>query len=120
MLDTETKGTGAEMVPLEKVQRRSPGRGARPVRAPEPRPRRAPEPAPRGPRRFRIVDVRSGRTLAEDADARAAVDLLKGFRSLVDVRAYVWDAGGEDWRPLTLAEQKSLRELRTAASSSFR
>ncbi len=34
VLDTETKGTGAEMVPLEKAQRRSAGRG--PTIAPKP------------------------------------------------------------------------------------
>jgi hypothetical protein len=111
VLDTETKGTGAEMVPLERVQGRSPRRGARPVRAPRPRAPRASEPAPRGPRRFRVVDVMSGRMLAEDADARATLDLLKGVRSVVDVRIYVWDSEADDWRPLTLAQQKSLFEV---------
>jgi len=114
VLDTETKGTGAEMVPLERVHGRSPRRGARPVRAPRPRPPRVPEPAPRGPRRFRVVDVMSGRVLAEDSGARATLDLLRGVRSVVDVRIYLWDAEAGDWRPLTLAEQKSLWKLRTA------
>ncbi len=133
MLDTETKGTGAEMVPLEKVHTRSPRRRARPVRAPDPKPRPASEPAPSGPRRFRVVDVMSGRVLAEDADLRGTVDLLKGLRSVVDVRIYLWDAEADDWRPLTLGEQKSLWKLRRSgdeesdspaparrASSSFR
>ena len=46
VLDTETKGTGATMVPLEKVQEKA---DARPQRAMRPakraRPRRAPAPA---------------------------------------------------------------------------
>ena len=112
VLDTETKGTGAEMVPLERVHKRSPRRRARPVRAPGPRPRRTSEPAPRGPRRFRVVDVMSGRVLAENADTRTTLDLLKGMRSVVDARVYVWDAETDDWRPLTLGEQESLWELR--------
>jgi hypothetical protein len=53
----------------------------------------------------------SGRMLAEDADARATLDLLKGVRSVVDVRIYVWDSEADDWRPLTLAQQKSLFEV---------
>jgi hypothetical protein len=59
-----------------------------------------------------VVDVMSGRVLAEDADTRTTLDLLKGMRSVVDARVYVWDAEAHDWRPLTLAEQKSLWELR--------
>ena len=55
----------------------------------------------------------SGRVLAEDASARATLDVLNGVRSVVDVRMYLWDAEAADWRPLTLAEQKSLWKLRT-------
>jgi hypothetical protein len=55
--------------------------------------------------------------LAEDADVGATLDVLKGVRSVVDVRIYLWDGEADDWRPLTLAEQKSLWALRASASS---
>jgi hypothetical protein len=109
VLDTDTKGTGAEMVPLDKVL----APGAPPTRrrrpAPKPQPRRRSE-RPRAPHRFRVVDVMTRRTLADDADARAAVAALAGVRSVVDVAVYV--AEGDRWRPLTLAERKALWALR--------
>jgi hypothetical protein len=115
VLDTETKGTGAEMVPLEKARAR-----AKPATDPlwVPPPRRPREPAPerpRTPRRFRVVDVVSGRPLADDADARATVEALRGVRSSVDIRIYVRE--GERWRLLTRDEQLALWELRTRVSS---
>ena len=112
ILDTETKGTGARMVPLEDVQRP-------PAPAPEPayvdrRPAERPqEPtAPPPPRRFKVTDVMTGRVLAEDADARATVALLAGVRSVVDVRVSLWDHESAAWRVLTLAEQRALWDLR--------
>ena len=71
ILDTETKGTGAEMVPLEKAQRRSAGRG--PTIAPKPEPRPQAPPVPRGPLRFKVVDVMTLLPLVEDADTRTAL-----------------------------------------------
>ncbi len=57
VLDTETKGTGAEMVPLDKVQRR-PAPSKEPFWVPPERHPRTPKPAePRAPLKFRIVDV---------------------------------------------------------------
>jgi hypothetical protein len=53
VLDTETKGTGANMVPLEKVQKR-PDSEEKPAPARRPRPARKAEdstPAPRRPQR---------------------------------------------------------------------
>ena len=120
VLDTETKGTGAERVPLEKVQKQPPRRRRRPVRAPDPKPRPSAEPGPRGPRRFKVVDVMSGRVLAEGAGTQATLELLRGIRSVVDVRIYVWEREASDWRPLTLAEQKSLWRLRGSEDESAR
>lgn len=112
VLDTETKGTGAEMVPLEKVlEQPSP----RPERVFIPPKRRKPaEPAPKleQPRKFKIVDVMTHEALAEDVGARAAVDALEDVRSVVDVWVYVWDEDGQRWRSLTLAEQNVLWDLR--------
>jgi hypothetical protein len=117
VLDTETKGTGAEMVPLEKAKRRSTGGGARQVIAPEPKPRPEPAPAPRGPLRFKIVDVMTQLPLAEDADTRTALEALEEVRSIVDVRIYAWRAEDEDWKPLTFDEKKRLWNLRGAPTA---
>jgi hypothetical protein len=115
VLDTETKGTGAEMVPLERAleRKRSAPKEER-VRVVRRRPPAGPqadeEPAPREPSRFKVVSALSGQVLAEDAEAREAVAALAGLRSLVDVRVYVSEPGG--WRPLTIREQKLLWEFR--------
>ena len=111
VLDTETKGTGAEMVPLEKVLRK-PSSGE-PLYVPpkrEPRPAKAPEPRP--PREFKIVDITSGDVLGEHLDIRAAVAALRDVGSVVDVRIYVWDHRAERWVLLTLGEQKALWAFR--------
>ena len=116
ILDTETKGTGAEMVPLERAleRRRSAPREKRSKasrRRPAPMAPGPPEDAtPREPSRFKVVSALSGQVLAEDATAREAVAVLAGLRSLVDARVYVQEPGG--WRPLTMREQKLLREFR--------
>ena len=119
VLDTETKGTGAEMVPLEKVLERRPGRELRPEFV-SPGSKRAPSDAPapaKQPYRFKVVDVMTRQVLAEDADARATLELLRGFRSVVDVAVSVWDGEDESWELLTLDEQKRLWELRNRAAS---
>jgi hypothetical protein len=120
VLDTETKGTGAEMVPLEKVLERRPARSLRPEftaprrDAPEPP---APEPV-KEPYRFKVVDVMTREVVAEDADPRTTLDLLRRFRSVVDVAVSVWDAEDGRYRLLTLGEQKRLWELRGSISRS--
>jgi hypothetical protein len=113
VLDTGTKGTGAEMVPLEKVLRK-PGPGPEPAvvsRKCRQRPPRKAEPV--AARKFKVVDVMTGEVLAEDVEARGALDALAGTRSLVDVRVYVWQPRAKRWRLLTLAEQKALLSLST-------
>lgn len=113
VLDSGTKGTGAEMVPLEKVLRK-PGPGPEPAvvsRKRRQRPARKAEPAPA--RKFKVVDVMTGEVLAEDVEARGALDALAGTHRLVDVRVYVWQPRAKRWRLLTLAEQKALLSLST-------
>ena len=115
VLHTETKGTGAQMVPLESVAgRRS---ATEPVLVPRKSRRRrpAPAPAPKPPRRFKIVDVLSRQTLVQDADAREAVDVLAGVHSMVDVNVYLWREDRGDWRLLTLDEQRTLWDLVAAS-----
>jgi hypothetical protein len=118
VLDTETKGTGAEMVPLEKLQqrRRSAQEGARAAerrrwrfrkREPEP-----PAERPRQPRRFKVVDVMTREVLAEDVPVRRVLELLGESRSVVDSIVYAWDREHDDWRPLTMREQKLLWDQR--------
>ena len=110
VLRTDTKGTGASVVPLESVQQR---RGApeplyvRPN--PEPREPEAPEPTP--PRRFRIVDVMTRQRIVDDVGAAAAVQALKAARSIVDVSVYVWEPAWERWRRLTFPEQRAMFDL---------
>jgi hypothetical protein len=112
VLDTETKGTGAEVVPLEKVLER-PAPSAEPFFVPpKPAPRAPEQPAPRAPRRFKVVDVLTHEVLAEDADPRATLYLLRRVRSSVDVEVFVWEPDDERWRLLTLGEQRALWELR--------
>jgi hypothetical protein len=114
VLDTETKGTGANMVPLEKLlqkgdrkpelnrvllQRSAP---AKPV----------PEPDPPRRRIFKVMDLMTRETLAEGVDLRATVDLLRDVRSVVDVQIYLWDADRRSWRMLGLDERRALWEAR--------
>ena len=110
VLHTETKGTGAQMVPLEKVEQRpSP---AKPVFVPrEPARRPEPEAQPKAPKRFKLVDVMTRQTLIEEANAREAVSALERVRSFVDVSVYVWQEGEDRWRLLTLAEQRAMWDL---------
>jgi hypothetical protein len=112
VLDTETKGTGASVVPLESTLRK-PAAPSTPLYVP---PKRAPRPSappePRRPRAYKLVDVTSGEVLAEDVDTRAAIRVLEGLGSVVDVRIYVWDDATEHWVLLTLGEHKALWEYR--------
>jgi len=113
VLDTETKGTGAEMVPLDKVLRK-PGSGEPlVVHAPPTRGTRPPkEPEPKRTREFKIVDVTTGEVLGEHLDTRAALSALEGVESVVDVRIYAWDHRNEKWVLLTLGEQRALWQFR--------
>jgi hypothetical protein len=111
VLDTDTKGTGAEMVPLDKVEKK-PAPSSEPFWVPPERRPREPKPAePRAPLKFRVVDVLSRSVLADDAGAREALRVLNGVRSIVDVQVYVRQSG--DWRRLTLDELRTLWGART-------
>ena len=112
VLDTETKGTGAEMVPLEKALRRSGPNPRIPVVRRSANRRRTIEPATRQPWRFKVVDVMTKEVLAEDADVRATVELLGKVPRMVDVTLYVWDEEAEHWRLLSLSDQKAIWALR--------
>jgi hypothetical protein len=120
VLDTETKGTGATMVPLEKVLEQ-PRREERILRIPRRRdaePGGEPEaPRPREPYRFRVMDVMTRRILAKDVGARETVDALADVRSVVDVAIDVWEPDTEAWRRLTLDERKLLWKHRVPSPS---
>jgi hypothetical protein len=110
VLDTETKGTGAQMVPLESVLRKP---AAKPfVVPPKPTPKPKPAPAPRAPRRFRVVDVTTREVLADDVSGRETLEVLGGVRSNVDVNVFTWAEKAGRWRLLSLAEQRALWERR--------
>jgi hypothetical protein len=112
ILDTETKGTGANVVPLRKLSSKPAAEQDLAVVSLErpPRPAEPIEPLPE--LKFKIVDIRSSRVLAEDINARATVDLLEDVGSVVDIRVYVWERAAGRWRLLTLDEQKALWEFR--------
>jgi hypothetical protein len=112
VLDTETKGTGAEMVPLERVLE-DPSESGHSVIVVERKRRSEPPAEPRGPRQFRVVDVMTKRVLADRADTRGVVDLLGGVRSVVDVDVYVWEDAAAKWQQLTQREKQMLWGLRS-------
>jgi hypothetical protein len=115
VLHTETKGTGAQMVPLESVEKRAshvepvfvPRKPARPD---EPEP-----PKPRAPRMFKVVDLMTRQELADGVVAQEALDVLSDARSIVDVNVYVWQEERERWRPLTFAERRVMWDQAHAA-----
>jgi hypothetical protein len=123
VLDTETKGTGAEIVSLEKAQRsrsRPPRERIRVIRRERPTesaqtPDETDQAAAKtlGPRRFKLVNVLTRQVVAEDVGAREIVVALEGVRSVADVHIYVWDQADGRWRPLTLAEKKAFWRFRS-------
>ena len=115
VLDTATKGTGAEMVPLDSVLEKPAPRREPLFVPPKRRPREPAPPEPRAPRRFRIVDVVSQAVLADDASTRDALHVLSDVRSIVDVHVSVWEPKADRWRLLTLGEQRTLWSLREEA-----
>jgi len=113
VLDTETKGTGAHMVPLESALRRaSEEHDLATVTLKRP-PARAPEPPPEpAPLRFKVVDVLGARELARDIGVREAVGLLEHISSVLDARIYVWMPSSARWRLLTLDEHRLMWQFR--------
>lgn len=117
LLDTETKGTGAHVVPLEQALEHRGGKEQDLAVVTLERPPRAHTPTePPGPRTFKVVDVMSARVLAEGISARDTVELLADIRSALDVRIYVWMQRAERWRLLSLQEQKALWGFRDQAA----
>jgi hypothetical protein len=112
VLDTETKGTGANVVPLEKTLQ--PERIERDLALVElDRPARPPEePEQLAPLAFKVVDVMSARVLAEGVGARETVELLEGMASALDARIYVRTGKTGRWRLLTFDERKALWRFR--------
>jgi hypothetical protein len=114
VLDTATKGTGAEMVPLDAVLEKPTPR-SEPLFVPPKRRPRPPKPAePPAARVFKVVDVATRAVLADGASARETLDVLRDARSMVDVHVSVWEPKGERWRLLTLDEQRLMWDRRRA------
>ena len=114
MLDTETKGTGAQMVPLDRVQKREEPKPERIWVPPKRRPRAPEPPAPKVPRRFRVVDVVTREVLADDAEVRTLLTVLGGVEHVHDVNVFVWEPEDDRWRLLSLAEQDTVWQRRRA------
>jgi hypothetical protein len=108
VLDTETKGTGANMVPLERVVKKR-SSAVEPVFVPRKPNARPPEQLkPAAQHRFKVVDVMTNQELVTDASARDTVEVLSGVRSVVDVTVYIWQEDRGRWRMLTLEECRAL------------
>jgi hypothetical protein len=117
LLDTETKGTGAHVVPLEQALEHGASEERDLAVIALERPRRASKPIETpAPLMFKVVGVMSARVLAEGITARTTVDLLAELRSVLDVRIYVWMQRAERWRLLSLQEQKALWGFRQGAA----
>ena len=115
VLDTETKGTGAHIAPLEKTRERTRREDELATVTLERPPRPAKAPEPLEPLTFKVLDIRSGQVLGEGLDARATIELLEGVGSVVDVRIYVWAPSAARWRLLTFDERRALWEFRGRA-----
>jgi|tagenome__1003787_1003787.scaffolds.fasta_scaffold20817816_4 hypothetical protein len=118
VLETHTKGTGANIVPLTEAEQ---GQAPR-EREPEPvfvhpptRPKPPKPPEPRKPRRFRVVDVTTREVLADDALAREALAALRDVHSVTDVAISSWSEKHGRYRLLTVGEQQALWEMRRRA-----
>ena len=118
-LDSETKGTGAHVAPLQgRSERARDGDELATHTFQRPQRRtRAREPVSRA-RAFKVVDVMSARVLAEDVGAREAIAALAGMRGTVDARVYVREPFARRWRLLSRAEHGALWRFR--ASEAFR
>src|SRR4051794_30580742 len=117
VLETHTKGTGANIVPLEDgapapadaaAREREPVFVGRKPAAKKP----AAEPPPKAPSRFRVVEITTGRVLADDAGVRATVQLLREIASVTDVAIWIWSEPRGRYVLLTHGEQHRLWDLR--------
>jgi hypothetical protein len=113
VLDTETKGTEAQMVPLDVIEeKQEPRKPARVRVPPKRRPCEPAAPKPRAPRRFRIVDVLSRQVRQEDGGVRETLELLGGSATMHDVSISVWEPGEDRWRLLSIGEHRTVWERR--------
>jgi hypothetical protein len=117
VLDTETKGTGARMVPYEKTLSRRGRESELALVELGGEPKAPPAEARPQPARYKVVDVLGARVLAEGVDVRSAVRALEGARNVLDVSVYVWAPERHRWRLLTLAERKVLWGFRGRVSA---
>src|SRR6476660_500679 len=115
ILDTETKGTGAHMKPLEPARARHDEERELALVTLERPPRPAPEEPQAEPLRLKVVDVLGARTLGEDVDVREAVRLLEGVRSALDVRVFVRAGADSKWRLIGRDELRTLWGFRGSA-----
>jgi hypothetical protein len=113
VLDTETKGTGARMVPLDEAHPGGEPHAAIVVKEPRPLPEKPVE--PRKPPRFKVVDVMTRQVLAENVGTREAVHVLEGMRSIVDVNLYVWQERDGAWEQLSQGDRRRVWDLRGRA-----
>jgi hypothetical protein len=110
VLETETKGTGARVVPYDETVA-GPERELELVELGGP-PRTPAPPAPPAPASFKVIDVMSSTVLAEDVGVRETIEALEGVRSMLDVLVFRWAPDSGRWRLLTLEERRALWDFR--------
>ena len=113
VLDTETKGTGAHMVPLDELESRERPRPGKMWVPPKKTPRAPEPPKPRPPRRFRVLDVVTRALLQADGSVKETLTLLGGIEHMHDVNLYVWEPDEDRWRLLSIDEQRVVWERRS-------
>jgi hypothetical protein len=112
VLETETKGTGARVVPYdETVGDRGPEHELELVELGG-APRAPATPIPPATARFKVIDVMSSTVLAEGVGVRETIEALEGVRSMLDVLVLRWAPDSGRWRLLTLQERRALWEFR--------
>jgi hypothetical protein len=114
VLETHTKGTGANIVPLGSEQDESPPEREALIVHPPAKPRPPKPPEARRPRRFKVVDVTTREVLADDASTLETLAALRDVHSVVDVAVSVWSDKHDRYRLLTHAEQRAMWDMRDA------
>jgi hypothetical protein len=117
LLDSETKGTGAHVAPLQSVLEKP--RAERPLELVTFKRSQPPAKAAEAPAalKFKVIDVMSAQTLAEGVDTRETIALLEAMRSVLDVRLFVWLGEPRRWRLLSLEEHRALWRFRGDTAS---
>ena len=114
VLETHTKGTGANIVPLDESAPAEQGEHEPPFVPRRSAPRAPAPPPPKAPSKFKVVEVTTGRVLVQGAGVRATVERLRDVAGITDVAIWTWSERHGRYVLLTHREQRTLWDLRAA------